>query len=51
MHKIYKGTEQAHLSAVAVTREFNVLDKEKSLAKNVEFWTAEVSTINAKIMF
>lgn len=51
MHKISKGTEQVHLSAVTITREFKLLDKEKSLGGNVEFWTVEVSSINAKIIF
>lgn len=51
MHKISKGTEQVHLSAVTIAREFNLLDKEKSLVENVEFWTVEVSFINAKIIF
>lgn len=37
MHKISKGTEQVHSSAGTITREFKVLGKEKSLAKNVEF--------------
>lgn len=51
MHKISKDTEQVHSSAVTIIREFKLLDKEKSLAKNVEFWTVEVSSINAKIIF
>lgn len=51
MHKISKGTEQLHLSAMTVVREFKLLDKEKSLAKNVEFLTVEVSTVSAKIIF
>lgn len=51
MHKISKGTEQVHLSAVTFTRVFKLLDKEKSLAKNEDFLTVEVSTINTKIIF
>lgn len=51
MHKISKGTEQLHLSAMTVVREFKLLDKEKSLDKNVEFLTVEVSTVSAKIIF
>jgi len=45
MHKISKGTEQGHLSAMRVIREFKLLDKQKSLAKCLEFLTVAMSSI------